>query len=91
MKLALLTIAILSLTACQNVPVKRSFPELPPAISVTCPTLDLHPQTPEFSEHVKIIVSNYGKYHECAIRMEQMLKWYSEQKENFESVDATAD
>lgn len=87
MKIALITLASLILTACQTVPIKRTFPDLPPSVSSSCPELDLHPDTPEFSEHVKVIVANYGKYHECAIKVEQLIKWHSEQKENFESVD----
>ena len=87
MKIALITLAALTLTACQSVPIKRSFPNLPPTISNSCPELDLHPDTPEFSEHVKVIVANYGKYHECAIKVEQLIKWHAEQKANFESVD----
>jgi hypothetical protein len=90
MRLSLITIFALALTACQTVPTKRTFPSLPPAISTPCPNLEIHPNTPEFSEHVKVIVSNYGKYHECAIEVEQFLKWHAEQKENFESVDKTA-
>lgn len=87
MKATLITLTALALTACQTVPIKRTFPDLPPAVSTTCPELQLHPDTPEFSEHVKVIVANYGKYHECAIKVEQLLKWHSEQKAIFESVD----
>jgi hypothetical protein len=91
MRLALITLSALTLTACQTVPIKRTFPALPPAISTPCPTLELHPDTPAFSEHVKVIVGNYGKYHECAIKVEQLLKWHAEQKENFELVDKPTD
>ena len=91
MKLALIPLTVLTLTACQTVPIKRTFPDLPPTISTTCPSLELHPDTPEFSEHVKVIVANYGKYHECAIKVEQLLKWHTEQKENFDSVDKGTD
>ena len=91
MKNTIIFLSVLTLTACQAVPIKRTFPSLPLAISTECPTLNLHPDTSEFSEHVKVIVSNYGKYHECSIKVEQFLKWYTEQKENFESADQATD
>ena len=79
---------ILMLSGCSTtVPVKRNFPDVPPALTEKCVELkkiqgdqisivDLH----------TVVVENYTHYHECSIKVEVWNEWYKQQKEIFESV-----
>lgn len=82
-----LTIAILSLlVGCSVVPVKRTFPAVPPELLQECPDLKQTPQTEKLSEVVGIVVDNYGQYHECRIKENAWIEWYNSQKQIFDSV-----
>lgn len=87
----LLTIIVCSLLiGCSNtavIPVKRSFPTAPPSLIEECPDLQLIPEkTEKLSEVLTSVVSNYGYYHVCKIKVDSWITWYNEQKQNFESV-----
>lgn len=85
MKLLLLIPAVL-LTGCLVTPVKRNFPEVPPEIMIACPDLKTVEPTEKLSEVLKVVVDNYGQYHECRAKVDAWVEWYKTQKHIFESV-----
>ena len=84
MKIAIVALSLL-LTACV-VPVDRKFPEVPAELQQACPDLKLINPTTKLSEVVDVVVSNYGQYRECQVKVDSWLEWYKTQKEIFESI-----
>jgi hypothetical protein len=85
MKITLIALALL-MTACTTVPVERKFPEVPVEILQVCPDLKQINPTTKLSEVVDSVVSNYGQYKECQIKVDSWIDWYTNQKKIFESV-----
>jgi len=86
MKLLLLIPAVL-LTGCLVTPVKQKFPEVPPEIMLACPDLKTVEPTEKLSEVLKVVVDNYGQYHECRAKVDAWLEWYKTQKQIFKTVN----
>jgi hypothetical protein len=86
MKLLLLIPAVL-LTGCLVTPVKQNFPEVPPEIMIACPDLKTVEPTEKLSEVLKVVVDNYGQYHECRAKVDAWLEWYKTQKQIFKTVN----
>jgi len=89
MKNLLIALAVLSLTGCAlfgTTPVKRNFPEVPSELMETCPDLKKTEPTEKLSEVLKVVVDNYGQYHECKIKVDTWVEWYKTQRDIFESV-----
>lgn len=90
MKKLLIALVVVLLTGCamfqQAVPVKRNFPEVPKELMESCPDLKKTEPTQKLSEVLKVVVDNYGQYHECRIKGDTWVEWYKTQKEIFESV-----
>lgn len=86
MKKLLLLIPALLLTGCLTTPVKRNFPEVPKELMEACPDLKAVPETEKLSEVLKVVVDNYGQYHECKIKVDTWVEWYKTQKQIFDSV-----
>lgn len=86
MKKLLLLIPIVLLTGCLTTPVKRNFPEVPQELMEACPDLKTTEQTEKLSEVLKVVVDNYGQYHECKIKVDTWVEWYKTQKQIFDSV-----
>lgn len=87
MKRLLLLVPVLLLTGCLvSTPVKRNFPEVPKELMEACPDLKKTEPTEKLSEVLKIVVDNYGQYHECKIKVDTWAEWYKTQKDIFESV-----
>ena len=62
----LLILPVLLLTGCLvSTPVKRNFPEVPKELMEACPDLKKTETTEKLSEVLKVVVDNYGQYHEC--------------------------
>jgi len=86
MKLLML-VPILLLSACvTSVPVTAKFPEVPINLMETCPDLKKSEQTEKLSDVLKVVVENYGQYHECRIKLDAWIEWYKSQKQIFMSV-----
>jgi hypothetical protein len=85
-KLAL--IIALGLTGCATpVPVTVKFPDVPKELLITCADLDKVPPTEEqLSEMMKVVVKNYGSYHECKLKVDSWIDWYKKQKEISDSI-----
>ena len=77
---------LLCLSGCLVTPVKRNFPEVPKELMEACPDLKNTPETQQLSEVLKVVVDNYGQYHECRIKVDTWIEWYKTQKDNFDSV-----
>lgn len=85
MRIAIIALALL-LSACTAVPVDRKFPSIPTELQQACPDLKLVEPTTKLSEVVDIVVTNYGQYRECQVKVDSWIEWYNKQKEIFESV-----
>lgn len=83
MKYALIA---LLLTGCTAVPVNRTFPEAPDTIMQTCPELQTLKDNAKLSDVARSITNNYTTYHECALKHEAFIEWYTTQKKIFEEV-----
>lgn len=84
-KLLTLTLVVL-LSACTTVPVSRKFPEVPTELVQSCPDLKTIDMTSKLSDVVDVVVSNYGQYKECQVKVDSWIDWYNQQKQIFESV-----
>ena len=51
-----------------------------------CPDLKKTESTEKLSEVLKVVVDNYGQYHECKVKVDTWVEWYKTQKDIFESV-----
>ena len=86
MKYFLILLAAL-ISACGTVPVHRNFPDIPPALHTPCDSLTIVPDTTQkLSEVLSVVVSNYGKYHECTSKVESWQQWYAEQRKIFDTI-----
>ena len=87
MKLLLILPVVVLLSGClTTTPVKRNFPEVPKQLMEACPDLKTTEPTEKLSEVLKVVVDNYGQYHECKIKVDTWIEWYKTQKDIFESV-----
>ena len=80
-------LTVLALTGCSAVPVARHFPDVPDELKVACVELkEVDPTTDKLSEVITVVADNYGKYHECRIKVDMWIDWYNSQKDIFNSV-----
>ena len=87
MRVILAILVLCLLTACETTaPVVRKFPEAPASINKSCTPLKEVQKTDRLSEVLITITDNYALFHECEIRNELWLKWYRDQRTNFDSV-----
>jgi hypothetical protein len=90
MKTLLIIVTVLMMTGCamfqKSVPVKRNFPSVPTELVEACSDLKKTEPTEKLSEVLKVVVDNYGQYHECKIKVDTWVEWYNTQKNIFESV-----
>jgi hypothetical protein len=86
MKYSIIALTIL-LSACTTVPVDRKFPSVPTELQQACPDLKtINTETTKLSEVVDVVVTNYGQYKECQVKVDSWIDWYNTQKQIFESV-----
>lgn len=88
MKTLLILISAVLLTGClETVPVKRTFPDIPPELVKSCPELqEAARDTKELSKLLDVVVVNYSTYYECRVKIDAWLEWHKEQKKIFEQV-----
>ena len=80
-------LALLGLTACVTVPVEQKFPTAPTELMTSCPPLiTVDPATTKLSTVVQSVVTNYGQYQECDVKVQSWIEWYRTQKDIFDSV-----
>ena len=86
-KLLLLVPAFLLAGCLESVPVKRSFPDIPPELTKACPELqEATKDTQELSKLLDVVVVNYTTYYECRVKVDAWLQWHQDQKKIFEEV-----
>jgi hypothetical protein len=87
MKSIAIAFLAVTLTACVSVPVQRSFPKVPAELMVSCPPLQImDPETTRLSDVVQSVVTNYGQYQACDVKVDTWIEWYNTQKTIFDSV-----
>jgi hypothetical protein len=86
MKHLLIIAVAVVLAGCTATPVKRTFPDLPPALTTACDSIDEVPNTKKLSVVLTVVTRNYAQYQECSIKVDTWRAWYDEQKKIFESV-----
>jgi hypothetical protein len=67
-------------------PVAPTFPDPPEAVWAreACPALKQLNEDAKLSDISNVIKDNYQTYYECAVKLDQWLKWYPVQREIFE-------
>lgn len=87
MKFAIILASLLMLSGCVTVSIKREFPKLPPSLETNCAELDIIPEnTDKLSQVLAIVTANYGKYHQCQLKVIAWQEWYKAQKQIFDQV-----
>lgn len=87
MRYILIALALAILSGCAATPVKRNFPDVPKELMESCPDLKKTEPTEKLTEVLKVVVDNYGQYHECRIKADTWIEWYKTQKHIFNSVE----
>lgn len=86
MKFGIIALVLL-ISACTTVPVDRKFPSTPIEIQQACPDLrTINIETTKLSGVLDVVVTNYGQYKECQVKVNSWIEWYKNQKEIFESI-----
>lgn len=86
MKVLLISL-VLFLSACTSIPVQRNFPSIPSELKESCPDLKTIPENSKMSDVIDVVVSNYGQYKECQIKVDAWIKWYNDQQKIFNGVN----
>jgi hypothetical protein len=86
MKKFMIVAVVALLTGCGATPVKRTFPDLPPALTTGCDAIDAVPDTKKLSVVLTVVTKNYAQYQNCSIKVDTWRAWYDEQKKIFNSV-----
>jgi len=76
------------LTGCSSMStVKMSFPDVPAELKESCTDLQqADANSTKLSDALKVVTANYGQYHECRIKVDTWIEWYTEQKKIFDSI-----
>jgi hypothetical protein len=84
----LMLIALLVLTGCSTVvPVTQKFPDVPDELKQACPDLEQVPAgTTKLSDVLVTVTDNYSQYHECRIKVDTWIRWYTNQQKIFNDV-----
>lgn len=87
MKYAILLLPLF-LTGCfKTIPVKMSFPDVPPELKVACPDLKAVPDNEtQLSKVIEVVLQNYAQYEQCRNKVDAWIEWHKLQKQINESV-----
>jgi hypothetical protein len=85
MKTLLVLTLSLFLTACQLMPVKPKWPDVPEILKEPCPELNTV-ETDKLSVLLDTVIDNYALYHECSAKQEAWSYWYDEQKRIYDDI-----
>jgi hypothetical protein len=86
MKNLIIILSAALLTACGTVPVQRNFPDVPAELMTTCPSLKTVEGTDKLSKVIEVVADNYAQYHECRVKTDAWIDWYTTQKKIFDEV-----
>lgn len=84
-KLLVLPLLLLSGCGITAVPLAPKFPEAPATLQEKCADLKQATEGMSLTEFTKVVIENYGLYHECKIKVEGWNEWYIKQKAIFEN------
>jgi len=76
-------------TGCSTtVPVTAKFPDAPETLLQKCPEKlqTIEGDKINIVDFTKVVVINYGTYHECAVKNDAWIEWYNIQKKIFNEV-----
>lgn len=87
-KLAIILSAVILSGCTLFVPVKPpKFPDLPESLKQKCEKLKtIEGEKVSITDMLKVVVQNYGLYHECSIKVDGWNDWYIEQKKILDKV-----
>jgi hypothetical protein len=87
MKYLIILSAVLVASCSTTVPLTPRFPEAPATLLTSCPKqLEIvEGDTVTIVDFTKIVVRNYGTYHECAAKYDSWIEWYQTQKKLWEA------
>ena len=81
----LLLAVFLAGCATQPVPIKQTWPNVDKDNLTACPDLKEVAETnTSLTDLLLVVQDNYGEYYTCKDRVDAWIKWYNEQKKNFE-------
>lgn len=87
MKSLIVALCLVISGCATTVPVKQEFFNLPDELRKPCePLLTIDTETTTLHEMMKVVVKNYMRRHECAMRLDAIIEWHDEQKKVFEKV-----
>ncbi len=77
------------LSACStSVPVKQKFPDAVKELQEKCPELkQIEGDKVSITDMLKVVVTNYGTYYQCANKVDGWNDWYTKQKKIFEDTN----
>jgi hypothetical protein len=84
-KVLLLSLFLASCTTTQPVPIKQTWPNVDKDNLIACPNLkEIAETNTSLTDLLLVVQDNYGEYYTCKDRVDAWIKWYNEQKKNFE-------
>lgn len=88
MKRLLIVLTTILLSGCLHDPVvTQVFPSVPDDLKVACPDLtQIDPNTTKLSTVIGVVTDNYSQYHECRIKVDAWIEWYTNQSTLYNSV-----
>ncbi len=87
MKKIVLLLAVLTLTACQSVPVVPKWPAVPEDLKTACPDLkEVDPANDKLSVVVDTVADNYKQYYDCKAKVDDWITWYTGQQKIWEKI-----
>ena len=76
---------VMLISSCAITPNIPNFPDAPKELITQCPELILVADgETRLSETLKVVVENYGLYHECQLKNDLWIQWYDNQKKIYE-------
>lgn len=77
----LLCILLSGCVTTDTPPAVMKFPDIPQDLKTSCPDLQLvDANTEKLSDVLPVIVSNYGTYYNCKVKVDAWIEWYNTQK-----------
>jgi hypothetical protein len=82
MKYLIILSAVLLASCSTPVPLTPRFPEAPATLLESCPKKlqTIEGDSVNIVDFTSVVVKNYGTYHECAVKYDSWIEWYTTQK-----------
>jgi hypothetical protein len=89
MKKILVLLSFVLLAGCNSLAplTQKTFPNVPDELKVACPDLgQINPDTTKLSEVIGVVTDNFSQYHECRVKVDAWIEWYTNQSTLYNSV-----